>query len=189
MRPTKLSALALPALLAIACGDETGTHVLSVESLSRESEEVAMPPARPRGEHAPERVAADVAIIDERTPPGTELNCPRASSTGSILVEFGCEDVTVHTCKDVSNVVLELEDGSHYKIEGLKGHLTTFVAPDAQAILRVWVKAGSNHSGEGPGYGERFDAPEDSCAPIGDSPPPGVEEETVPATPDYEVVV
>jgi hypothetical protein len=79
-------------------------------------------------------------------------------------VDFDCDEITVHTCKDLSNVVIEYADGSTERFEDLLGYENSF-GGDGKEIVGVWVKAGSNHSGDGPGYGERFDAPADSCEP------------------------
>ncbi len=85
------------------------------------------------------------------------LDCPRGGPTGPIAVRFECYEVHVVSCKELSNVVIELADGEHYKFDGLEGHYGTFGAGD-KVIVGVWVKAGSNASGDGPGYGERFDS-------------------------------
>jgi hypothetical protein len=191
MRATKLGMLGLTALGMIACGD-LDARGGTLGALRSDARDVAAEDAEPQDDDAAAQpVQADVEIIDERTDrPTPELACPRSESTGPIGVAFGCDEVTVRTCKDLSNVVIELEDGSRYRVEGLSGHTSTFVAPDAQAILRVWVKAGSNASGEGPGYGERFEAPEGSCAPDGSvGPSDEDEEETEPEAPEHEVVV
>ena len=187
MRPTRLPVLCLPALLALACGDGSGIDAREADSRGGDSQHLAVTPANARAEQTA-GASAEMEIIDERIPPGTDLACPRGASVGPIRVQFDCDEVTVHTCKDVSNVVLELADGSRYKVEGLTGHLTTFVAPEAQAIRRVWVKAGSNHSGEGPGYGERFDAPASRCSPLPDSAAPAEEEEAGPQT-EHELLI
>jgi hypothetical protein len=96
---------------------------------------------------------------------GIALECPRGS-VSALHVEFECAAITVYTCKDVSNVVIEFEDGSRQRFEGLSGRVNTFAGTGAHAgkrILGVWVKAGSNHSGDGPGYGERVDTTLEDC--------------------------
>jgi hypothetical protein len=90
------------------------------------------------------------------------LECERGGDVSEITVVFDCDEITVYSCKDLSNVVLELPDGSHHKSEGLNGNANTFSTGGAP-IAGVWVKSGANHSGDGPGYGERFDAPEQDC--------------------------
>lgn len=49
--------------------------------------------------------------------------------------------------KALSNVVVKFADGERF-------------AGDRE-IVTVWVKAGNNVSGDGPGYGERFEADAD----------------------------
>lgn len=92
----------------------------------------------------------------------------------------GCRphiDVTFHgngtsvyvvSTKDLSNVVLEFTDGTHYKFDNLsQGKTGTFAGTGSNTgkqIAGVWVKSGCNASGDGPGYGERFDSPSDEAA-------------------------
>ncbi len=64
--------------------------------------------------------------------------------------------VYVTSTKDLSNVVVEYDGGSHEKTEGLSGYTGTF-GDGSRTITKVWVKSGCNDSGEGPGYGERFE--------------------------------
>ena len=90
---------------------------------------------------------------------------------GCITATFSCSVLSVSvqsTCHDLSNVVLALEDGSHQKFDGLSGSTGTFQAFGEKAGLKitgVWVKAGSNQSGDGPGYGQYFPNPNypDGC--------------------------
>jgi hypothetical protein len=94
-----------------------------------------------------------------------ELECG-GGPVGPIDVEFRCTEVDVDSCKELSNVVLEFADGTHEKIDDLSGHSGTFAGTgdnEGKEIVGVWVKAGNNASGDGPGYGERFDAPGDLC--------------------------
>jgi hypothetical protein len=86
-----------------------------------------------------------------------KLDCPQGGPTGPIAVRFECYEVHVVSCKELSNVVLEFADGEHLKFDNLRGHYGTFGGGDRE-IVGVWVKAGSNASGDGPGYGERFDS-------------------------------
>jgi len=95
---------------------------------------------------------------------GCILDCPRGGPVGDIAVFFECNEVHVVSCKDLSNVVVEYEDGEHQKFDGLDDHYGTFGAGD-RMIVAVWVKAGNNGSGEGPGYGERFDSYREDCEP------------------------
>jgi len=103
-------------------------------------------------------------VVEAAPDGGFVLECEHGSLTG-IHVEFTCDSITVYTCKDLSNVVIELENGERQRVEGLQGQINSFSVPAGQTIVGVWVKAGNNKSGDGPGYGERFDAPEQDCDP------------------------
>lgn len=77
---------------------------------------------------------------------------------------FECEIVTVTSDKDLSNVVLAFSDGTTQRFEGLSGTTATFAGTGDNAgktIGTAWVKSGANGSGDGPGYGERFDTTTD----------------------------
>jgi hypothetical protein len=102
---------------------------------------------------------ADLTVAD--------LECLHGGKVGKIEVVFDCFEITTVSCKDLSNVVIELADGTRKRFEGLSGQRGVFRADDV--ITRVWVKAGSNHSGDGPGYGELFEGGEQVCPP---APPP-----------------
>ena len=90
---------------------------------------------------------------------------------GCITATFSCSVLSVSvqsTCHDLSNVVLALEDGSHQKFDGLSGSTGTFQAFGSKSGLKItgiWVKAGNNQSGDGPGYGQYFPNPNypDGC--------------------------
>jgi hypothetical protein len=85
-----------------------------------------------------------------------------------VHAEFHCGSVTIYTCKDLSNVVLEFEDGHRERFDNQSGHTNVFSGTGANLamrVTRVWIKAGANQSGEGPGFGERSDAPPESCPP------------------------
>jgi hypothetical protein len=65
--------------------------------------------------------------------------------------------VYVTSTKDLSNVVLHFEDGTHQKFDGLTGYTGTFSGTGENAgkvIIGVWIKSGTYLSGDGPGYGE-----------------------------------
>lgn len=65
--------------------------------------------------------------------------------------------VVANSSKDLSNVVLNLCDGSTQKFDSLNGYSRTFSGTGANAgkkINGVWIKSGCNKSGDGPGYGE-----------------------------------
>ncbi len=65
--------------------------------------------------------------------------------------------VTANSTKDLSNVVLLFDDCEHQKFDSLKGYSKTFAGTGANAgktVIGVWIKSGSNKSGDGSGYGE-----------------------------------
>ena len=100
--------------------------------------------------------------------PDLGLTCVKGGSTAALRVEFECGSITVYTCKDLSNVVVEFEDGSRQRFEGQSGHENTFSGTGSNAgkrVVGVWVKAGANHSGDGPGYGQRVDSDATACPP------------------------
>lgn len=92
---------------------------------------------------------------------------PQSASTASIEVQGTCDAVRVTSSKDISNVVLAYTDGTHEKFDGLSGRSGTFDATGDRTITTVWVKSGANHSGDGPGYGERFDLATGDCRTAG----------------------
>jgi hypothetical protein len=149
MRTVQRCAIFL-ALGAAGCGSDLGAQDESGAALRFEDGGV------PRG-GPPDRSVPDSDVV---------LDC-QPGPWGDVHVVFGCDEITVHTCKDLSNVVIELESGERVRFEGQSGHVNAFEPGDR--IIGVWVKSGANLSGDGPGYGERFDAPEGSC----DDPPEG----------------
>ena len=69
----------------------------------------------------------------------------------------GATGVTAQSTKDLSNVVLLFSDCSTQKFDGLNGYSRTFSGTGSNAgktVVGVWIKSGSNKSGDGPGYGE-----------------------------------
>jgi hypothetical protein len=111
--------------------------------------------------------AAELARDDDADG-GFALDCPHGGKVSVVHVAFHCGAITTYTCKDLSNVVLEFEDGTRQRFEDQSGHVNTFTGTGANAgkrVVRVWVKAGPNFSGDGPGYGERVEAPDETCQP------------------------
>jgi len=97
----------------------------------------------------------------------------------SVGATFRCTAVDVTSSRhDLSNVVLRFADGDQ-KFDGLGGKTATLSGTGAFAgepVVAVFIKAGNNASGEGPGYGQRIDATGDTCdntqpaaAPVSDS--------------------
>lgn len=101
------------------------------------------------------------------------------SSQPNIAVYFGPTSASVQSDKDISNVVVLDCLGNEAKVESPATNM--FADPDG--IVAVWVKAGANHSGDGPGYGQRFDNPYAEC------PEPEVPEVPVPPTTPPTTVV
>jgi hypothetical protein len=95
-----------------------------------------------------------------------ELECRQGGKYGKIEVEFECHEAHIASCKDLSNVVLEFADGEHRKFEPIDGRCATLGVGERE-LVGAWVKAGDNASGDGPGYGERFDSPPDTCEGAG----------------------
>lgn len=95
----------------------------------------------------------------------TEGTCSGCESEVEVTFE-GCSDcVDISSCKELSNVVLKLCDGTEYKYDALSGYTGTFCSPDGQNIVGVWVKSGCYQSGDGPGYGYWLEGPcgENAC--------------------------
>lgn len=85
---------------------------------------------------------------------------PSDPSKPQITVTFQSFDVYVTSTKDLSNVVLEFSDGTRQKFDGLSGTTGTFRGTGSnynKRIDKLWVKSGSNASGECSGCGERFE--------------------------------
>lgn len=115
-----------------------------------------------------ENAEASSSVSDIAGDPEMILDCPHGGAVSVVHAEFDCTSITTYTCKDLSNVVLEFADGSRQRWEGQSGHVNTFHGTGqnvGKEVVRVWIKAGPNHSGDGPGYGERIEAPAQDCTP------------------------
>lgn len=89
----------------------------------------------------------------------TSGNCQGCESENTVTM-IGCEKAEVTSCKDLSNVVLLFTDNTFQKFDGLTAKQGTFSgtgANDGKEIARVYVKSGCFQSGDGPGWGLRFD--------------------------------
>ncbi|MFI4875825.1 MAG: pilus assembly protein TadG-related protein [Blastopirellula sp. JB062] len=86
---------------------------------------------------------------------------PSSGCDSQIQVTFKGDEVDVQSSKDLSNVVLQFDNGNRYKYDNLnQGSTGTFAGRGGNSgrrITKVWVKSGCNNSGEGSGYGERFE--------------------------------
>lgn len=69
-------------------------------------------------------------------------------------LDWSCELITVVSDKDISNIVVRI-DGVDTKIEFRDG--VNSYEFSAAGVTDVWVKAGKNKSGDGPGYGQHFE--------------------------------
>ncbi len=85
---------------------------------------------------------------------------PLGPARGQIRVEFRGQLVRVESSRDVSNAVLEYSDGARQKFDDLDGRLVELrgTGPHlGKEVVRAWVKSGANLSGDGPGYGQKFE--------------------------------
>ena len=89
-----------------------------------------------------------------------------AAPTGRTDVRWnpGCSVAIATSTKDISNVVY-MVDGVENRVEFSDG-THSFTLPGE--ATDIWVKAGNNKSGRGPGYGEHYARPAscDVTAPI-----------------------
>ncbi len=87
---------------------------------------------------------------------------PATAAPAEVTVDVDCDNglIVITSTKDISNIVYSV-DGEHTKLDELTG--TSYELP-LDSISTLWVKSGNNQSGDGPGYGERFDIPSDVCA-------------------------
>ena len=85
---------------------------------------------------------------------------PTSGRMPQIHVTFLEKHVYVTSTKELSNVVVRYSNGATVKFDNLSGTSGTFGNTGTYKNYRVdtcWVKSGPNDSGDGPGYGERFD--------------------------------
>jgi len=97
------------------------------------------------------------------------VRLPGGLPPDGVWAEFSSDNLTVtaHAEKDLSNVVLDFGDGLHQKFETydgkpMQGYVVTLSGTGkykGMEIQGVWIKAGSNESGDGPGYGQYVDNP------------------------------
>ena len=90
----------------------------------------------------------------------TRSNLNRLPNSSEIRVQFRGQTVGIQSTRDVSNVVLQYSDGAKQKFDDLQGRKLQLTGTGIHAgklILRAWIKSGPNFSGDGPGYGQRFE--------------------------------
>lgn len=89
------------------------------------------------------------------------------AAPATVTVEYDCdqEGWVVTSTKALSNIVVS--DGqSDEKTEFPDDpRVYTTIITD-EGVTTIWVKSGNNHSGDGPGYGERFDLTPPDCGPL-----------------------
>lgn len=87
-------------------------------------------------------------------------------SVADVTVEVDCDAGTIEitSSKELSNIVYSI-GGEHSRIEFEDDPAPYSYSLPLDGVETVWVKSGNNHSGDGPGYGERFDIPADACQP------------------------
>jgi hypothetical protein len=106
-------------------------------------------------------------VITVATPPVIFIAPPLPKCDASMSAYWDCTNlncVEVTATKDLSNLVLMDCDGTHFKFDNLnQGNSGTFCHPSGLPVTTVWIKAGCYKSGDGPGYGRRFDAPCNYC--------------------------
>jgi hypothetical protein len=97
------------------------------------------------------------------------LDCSERSAA-ELHVAFACDSVTIYSCSAMSKAVLEYEGGKRQRFADLHGQVVTLAGQgklDASRILSVWVpdeRATAKTTADASGAGQRFEAPEDSCA-------------------------
>lgn len=91
---------------------------------------------------------------------------PTSSTDSKIFVTWKDTEVYVESDKNLENVVLQFTNSAKQTFSGLSAKTGTFKGSGSNAgrqIAKAWIKSGSNLSGEGTNYGERF---EDTAAAI-----------------------
>lgn len=80
---------------------------------------------------------------------------PNENAAGDVeVVKTSCNEVEITSTKGIGKIVYEV-DGVHYTTDGTGGKSFTLTSTDP--LTTIWVKSGNNLSGDGPGYGERFE--------------------------------
>jgi hypothetical protein len=106
--------------------------------------------------------------------PPADHDPPGQGDTAEITVEGdpSMGEIVITSTKDLSNIVYRvsmLEDGSYYdtKIDCLEGmdYMLQVEVEEGSSVTDLWVKSGNNKSGDGPGYGQRFEWSDGSWMP------------------------
>lgn len=156
-------------------GDTDNDGVCNAEDCQQNNPNFPAVPGTPCNDNNPNTIN-DVVLPGGCACAGT-LQPPPTTVTGgtcqgcdaSMTVKFiSCYCVEVSACKDLSNVVIRTENGVNKKYDGLSGKTATFCSTNGTPIVTVWVKAGCFQSGDGPGYGRRFNSPLNCGVPCTD---------------------
>ena len=172
-----LSLMALPALASPSNGER-----------GREEASKGKRNTAPAQEEASEERSPKQSTAPKKSSGSTRTRSVNTASLSQISVDFDCFSILVNSSLDISNIVLKLADGTELKIEGLSGN--SFSHTTDLEILGVWVKAGSNSSGDGPGYGTWF-ASDATCSQVAGGSltnTPTVEQEGTVTSPMIEVL-
>ena len=88
-------------------------------------------------------------VVSRRTPPVITVQWSDYSTGIFVTSPNKITNVVLLDCLDLT-----------YKYDHLDEDRGNFEHPSGQPITIVWVKSGNNESGDGPGYGERFENPD-----------------------------
>ena len=90
------------------------------------------------------------------------LSSTAAAAPAEVSVEVNCANGTIDitSTKGLSNIVVDTGNDENERIEEPfeEVELLEYSIP-LDGVETIWVKSGSNKSGDGPGYGERVDIP------------------------------
>lgn len=122
-------------------------------------------PASPLASNSPLQTTWNTVWCSPPTPQDIVLvggDCSGCESENTVTFFGGCQKIEVVSCKDLSNVVLVYDDCSWEKFDGLTQKSGTFSGTGSNSdklISHAYIKSGCHKSGEGPGFGRRFDGP------------------------------
>lgn len=106
------------------------------------------------------------------------LDCSKTDAP-DLHVLFECDSVTIYSCEEMSDAVLDYESGRSQRFARLHGQVVTLAARgvhDGQRIVSVRVPGDGSDRDAVTGGERRIAAPDDSCGP-----PPVLAADGVPA--------
>jgi hypothetical protein len=112
-------------------------------------------------------LAAAAGIVIGAGLAATAATTSAYAAPATVTLAYDCAEatVTVTSSKDLSNIVYQI-DGSRTRLDELSGTVYVIDLDTLEGLETTWVKSGNNRSGDGPGYGQRFDFDyEATCAP------------------------